>query len=356
MRSPCVQGRPNELRAQNVTDQRPLFPWWVLSDMIATRNQALGFRQLGVAIVMNCSERFAFFHAVTDALVKFESYAVIDPVFLLLAAAAAHGERNAESLAVSAGDEAARRTRDIETRTRLRQPLRFVNHALISTLQTNSLPEFLFGLAAGDHALGKFPAFVDALCLFAEIEHPRGKLEAQFAEIRRAAVVEDFDALDDFIRMPGHAPERLVHVRDQRDHFLAHALPRLHHDFRESNGVFFLFHERAGTRFYIQDQRVNALGEFLAHNGSADQADVLNRRSHITKRIDFLVRRRDFRGLPDQAHAAFAEHAAAFFEREIDVESGNGFQFVERSAGVAEPAPADHRYGQTARGDNGSED
>src|SRR5882672_12203136 len=135
---------------------------------------------------MNRRERFAFFHAVADAFVKFESYAMIDLVFLFFAAAAQHGERNAETLAVGTGDEAARRTRDVETRTCLRQALRFVHHPLVSALQANSLFEFLPCLAAGDHALGKFPAFVDALCFFAEIEHPRGKLEAQFAEIRRA--------------------------------------------------------------------------------------------------------------------------------------------------------------------------
>src|SRR5712692_8276200 len=128
MRSPCVQGRPNELRAQNVTDQRPLFPWWVLSDMIATRNQALGFRQLGVAIVMNCGERFALFHAGTDALVEFESYAVIDLVFLLLTAAAEHGERDAEALAVGPRNEAPGSARHIHMEPRLRETLRLVHH------------------------------------------------------------------------------------------------------------------------------------------------------------------------------------------------------------------------------------
>ena len=79
----------------------------MLSDVIAGGNQILRFRQLGVAIVMNCGQRFALFHAAADAFVKFESDAVIDLVFLFFAAAAKHGEGDAEAFAVGPGDEAA---------------------------------------------------------------------------------------------------------------------------------------------------------------------------------------------------------------------------------------------------------
>src|SRR6266849_1719245 len=171
--------------ADDAVDERSHCDGRTFSNVIAAGNQALRLRQLGVAIVMNRGERFALFHAVADALVKFESYGMIDFVFLLFAAAAKHCERDAEALAASTGDEAARRTRDVETRTRLRQPLWLVHHALVPALQANSLFEFFPRLAAGDHALRKFSAFVHALCFFAEIEHPRGKLEAQFAKIRR---------------------------------------------------------------------------------------------------------------------------------------------------------------------------
>ena len=47
---------------------------------------------------------------------------------------------------------------------------------------------------------------------------------------------------------------------------------------------------------------------------------------------------------------------AKFFEREIDVEAGDGFELVERAAGVSEAAAADHGNGQAARSDDRSED
>ena len=220
----------------------------------------------------------------------------------------------------------------------------------------NALPEFFLGLAAGDHGFSEDAAFVDGLGAFAEKKHPGGKLEAQFAEIGRAAAAEYFDALDDFIGMAGHAAERLVHVGDQRDHFLAHALAGLDHDFGEADGIFFALHERAGTGFDVEDQRVNAFGKLLAHDRGADETDIFDGGGDIAQGVDFLVGRSDFRGLADQAHAAFAENVAEFLEREIDVEAGDGFELIERAAGVAEAAAADHRNGEAARGDDGRED
>src|SRR6476660_7493745 len=121
----------------------------MLSNVITIRNQALRFRQLGVAIVMDRGERFALFHAGADALVKFESHAVIDLVFLFFAAPAKHGERDAEALAVRPRDEASCGAGHIHAEPSVRKTLRIVHHALVSALQSNSLFEFFPRLAAG---------------------------------------------------------------------------------------------------------------------------------------------------------------------------------------------------------------
>jgi len=78
---------------------------------------------------------------------------------------------------------------------------------------------------------------------------------------------------------------------------------------------------------------------------------------HITKPHRFLVRRSDLRGLPDQAHAAIrGARRGNSFEREIDVESGDGFQFVERSAVWPSPRPLIIGTVRPAGGDNGRKD
>ena len=156
--------------------------------------------------------------------------------------------------------------------------------------------------------------------------------------------------------MAGHAAERLVHVGDEGDNFFAHALACFDHDFGKDDGIFFALHEGAGAGFNVENERVDAFGEFLAHDGGADEADIFDGGCGVAKRVDFFVGRSDFRGLADEAHAAFLEHAAELFERKIYVEAGDGFEFIERAAGVTETAAADHGNGEAASGDDGSED
>src|SRR6266849_4598279 len=237
------------------------------ANLITLRNESLRFAKFGVAIVMNRGQRFSFFHAIADAFVKFEADAVIDLVFLFLAATAERGQRDSKLLAVCSGDESASGTYYLEMQPRRGQAFRLVNDAFIAALQANPLSEFFECMAGGNHGIGKAAAF--------------------------------FHALGDFIRMPGHAPQRLIHIGNQGHDFFSHALARFDHDFGKPNRIFLLLHERPGARFHIQDQRVNALGKLLAHDGRTNQADILDRRSNIAQRVNHLVGGSDLRSLPD---------------------------------------------------------
>src|ERR1700676_1718980 len=156
--------------------------------------------------------------------------------------------------------------------------------------------------------------------------------------------------------MAGHAAERLVHVGNERDNFFAHTHAGFHHEFRQQHGIFFALHKGAGTSFNIENESVDAFGKFFAHDGGADEADIFDGGGRVAEGVDFFVGRGDFRGLANEAHTAFAENAEKFFEREIHVEARDGFEFVERAAGVAETAAADHGNSEPACGNDGSED
>src|SRR6266849_6287525 len=245
--------RTTDASANQAAHQRPLFSRGVFADVITVHDEALCFDKFGVAIVMNRGQRFSLFHAIADPLVEFQADAVIDPVFLFLAASAEHGQRDAKLLAVGAGDESAGGTRYVEMQARGGQTFRLVNDALVAALQANPLPEFLESLAGGNHGFGEAPA------------------------------------------------------------------------------IFLFLHEGAGARLHVEDQRVDPLGKLLAHDRGADQADILDRRSNIAQRVDLLVGRSNLRGLPDQAHAAFAQNAAKFVQRQIHVEARNRFQLIQRA-------------------------
>ena len=116
------------------------------------------------------------------------------------------------------------------------------------------------------------------------------------------------------MRVSRHAPERLIHVRNQRHHFLAHALPGFHHHLGQPDGIFFFLHKRARAGFDIQHQRIDSFGKFLAHNRRANEPHIFNRRSDVAQCVEFLIRRRNFRRLPDQTHATFAKYVPEFRE------------------------------------------
>ena len=69
-------------------------------------------------------------------------------------------------------------------------------------------------------------------------------------------------------------------------------------------------HERAAARLHVQHQRVDALGDLLAHDRRRDQRDALDRAGHVAQRVELLVRGRDLGGLADEAAADLREHRA----------------------------------------------
>ena len=162
--------------------------------------------------------------------------------------------------------------------------------------------------------------------------------------------------LDDFVGVASETAERLVHVSDEGDGFFAHAFGGFDHQLGQADGVFFSLHEGAGAGFDVEHQRIDSFGKFLAHDGGADQANIFDRGGDVAQGVDFFVGGSDFGGLADQGHAAFAKDAAKIGQRQRGVESGDGFEFIEGAAGVAEAAAADHRNVEAARSDDWRED
>src|ERR1019366_1146336 len=126
------------------------------------------------------------------------------------------------------------------------------------------------------------------------------------------------------------------------------------HEFCEKNGVLFFFHERARTGLYIQHERIRTLGKLLAHDGCADQIRTFYRSSHVAQGVEFAIGGSDFLGLTDHRRATGLEHAMELGHRKSHAEARNGFELVERSTSMAQPAPADHRHVESAGSDERS--
>jgi len=70
---------------------------------------------------------------------------------------------------------------------------------------------------------------------------------------------------------------------------------------------------------------------------SADEADIFDGRSSVAQRVNLLSAGAISAVCPINPMPHFAQHAAKFLERQIHLEAGNCFQFIERASGVAEP-------------------
>src|SRR6202142_3718996 len=219
-----------------------------------------------------------------------------------------------------------------------------VHDKRIAPLQADDFAKGIAGATGGDHLRGELLPFRNRFHAAAQDEHPRGEFVAQFAKVGRALAVQNFEHLFNLERVADFAAERLVHVCDERDNFFAHALAGLDHQFREIFGIGGLLHERAAAGLHIEHERVDSLRHLFAHDGGADQEGAFDGRGDVAQGVELLIGGGDLRRLADQRAAALFEYPAKLGEREIYVEAGDGFELVERAAGVAEATPADHWY------------
>ena len=122
-----------------------------------------------------------------------------------------------------------------------------------------------------------------------------------------------------------------------------------HHLPRELKGGFLRFHERAGAGLYVQHDGARAGGELLGHDARNDQRDGVHRRGHVAQRVHFLIRRGEIRRLPGDDEADVLGVFEEFFGRHGGGKAWEGFELVDRAAGVPETAAGHFRHFAAAR-------
>jgi len=132
--------------------------------------------------------------------------------------------------------------------------------------------------------------------------------------------------------------------------FYAHQFSHFGHRGGELFGFFRRLHERAASKLHIKHKPIEIFRELLAHDTRHDQRLGRNRPRHVTQRVKCFVGRANVGGLSDDKNAdAFQLGASPAFV-DMDIESRNALEFIERSAGNAEPATANHRHPEFVAG------
>src|SRR6266849_151156 len=124
---------------------------------------------------------------------------MVDVVFLFLAAAAEHGEGDAEVEAVNIRDEAGSCRLYVGVAAGGREKRMVIDHAGVAALEADAVAEFFEGFAGGNHFLCQGAAFVEGFRALAKKKHPGGKFQAEGAEVGGTPAFEDLDGLDDLV-------------------------------------------------------------------------------------------------------------------------------------------------------------
>ena len=103
------------------------------------------------------------------------------------------------------------------------------------------------------------------------------------------------------------------------------------------------WHEGTAADLDVHDQRIEAGSQLLGQNGGRDQRDRLDRGGDVTRRVDALVGRRQVGGLADDRGAGLTHRGLELLRGGEGVVAGNRRELVQRTAGVPEATPRDHR-------------
>ena len=194
----------------------------------------------------------------------------------------------------------------------------------------------------------------------AEVDHPSGEDEGELAEVFAgggAFSAKEFDGFDKLDPVAGGRAKGLAHVREEGDGAGSSGLRGGHHEGGEEFGVFLLTQKGAGAGFDVEDEGVEAGGELFGEDAGADEAGVFDGAGEVAEGVEYAVGGDQRGGLADDGTTATHEDGFEFGKGEGGAEAGDGFEFVESPAGVAEGAARDHRDGDAAgRGEWGDEE
>ena len=99
------------------------------------------------------------------------------------------------------------------------------------------------------------------------------------------------------------------------------ASPVCDHELGEEFGFFVSGHEGAGADFDVEDEGVEALGEFLAHDAGGDEEGRFDGAGVIAERVKDAVGGDDLRRLADERGAALLEDFAHVVEARVGCRS-----------------------------------
>ena len=299
---------------------------------------------IGAFLAVQGEQGFARTDRVIEFLEKADADHGVDGIFLA-GPAGAHGHGDfAEGPAVDAGDVAfigADRRKDLG---RLGEgPLADPRRA--AALGLDKFPELGQSFAGSDEVADHGPPLPFVLGFAADDEHLGANGFDDFHEASAALARQGFDGFIHFQAVADGRPQRRFHGGDDSPRRPAGQVADTDHGPGQFPRPFFGLHEGAVTVFDVEDDGVGTGSDFLAHDRAGNEGDALNGRRRVAQGIEQFIRRRDFAGLGDEGQADAAHLFQELRFRQDDMETGDGFQFICRTAGKSQAAAAHLGHG-----------
>ena len=156
--------------------------------------------------------------------------------------------------------------------------------------------------------------------------------------------------------LPRAGAERLAHVRHERGGGAARRRRRGDEGAGERAGLLAGLHEGAGAELHVEHEAIEPLGELLRQDRGGDEIEAFHRAGHVAHGVEPRSAGATRAEAATMAAPARATVSAQALGVEIDPEPRDRLQLVERAAGMAEPAPRDHRHVDAAGRQRGRED
>jgi hypothetical protein len=180
-------------------------------------------------------------------------------------------------------------------------------------------------------------------------QSPKRDLEQARVARRAGEVVDRLAHLDGVAR---RAAQHAVHVGQQRRGGQAVARGDLDDRLRQLAGLVELGQEGARADLDVHHERVEPGGELLGEDRGDDERDRLDRAGGVADGVEPLSAGARSPVWPMIAQPASRTVATKRSRSRRRVVAGDRVELVERAAGVAQPAPGDHRHRAAAGGDD----
>ena len=172
-----------------------------------------------------------------------------------------------------------------------------------------------------------------------ELEQVAREHDRLMREVGGPLSLQGLDDLYDLEGIADVAPQRAVHIGDERLHAAPHALADLDHGLREFDGLGHGLHECAGSDLDVEQDAARTRGELLAHDRAGDKRYAAHGRGDVAQGIDELVGRDEVARLADDGGAVLPHAGEECVICEGGVESRDALELVHGAARVAKTAP-----------------